>query len=105
MLRRLIVDKGSWFVFLMPITAFLAGCSDTSSVMAPSPDLGSSTAPMSVAAPVSVKGNMAQTGAVTANGWYEEEEIYYIAGGIEEGVTSRGNNQIYLIGGDRLYQA
>jgi hypothetical protein len=44
-------------------------------------------------------------GAVVANGWYEEDEIYYIAGGIEEGVTERGENQIYLIGGDRVWQA
>jgi len=44
-------------------------------------------------------------GVTTANGWYEGEEIYYIDGGIEEGVTERGENQIYLIGGDRAYQA
>src|SRR5210317_2285752 len=44
-------------------------------------------------------------GATTANGWYEEEEIYYILGGVEEGVTERGFNQLYLIGGDRAYQA
>ena len=45
------------------------------------------------------------TGVITANGWYEGEEIYYIDQGVEEGVTERGNNQIYLIGGNRLYQA
>jgi hypothetical protein len=44
-------------------------------------------------------------GATTANGWYEGEEIYYILGGVEEGVTERGFNQLYLIGGDRTYQA
>ena len=44
-------------------------------------------------------------GATTANGWYEGEEIYYILGGVEEGVTERGFNQLYLIGGDRAYQA
>jgi hypothetical protein len=44
-------------------------------------------------------------GVTTANGWYEGEEIYYIDGGVEEGVTERGENQIYLIGGDRAYQA
>jgi hypothetical protein len=44
-------------------------------------------------------------GVSTANGWYEGEEIYYIDAGIEEGVTERGENQIYLIGGDRTYQA
>ena len=44
-------------------------------------------------------------GATTANGWYEEEEIYYILRGVEEGVTERGENDLYLIGGDRAYQA
>ena len=44
-------------------------------------------------------------GVTTANGWYEGEEIYYIDAGIEEGVTERGKNQIYLIGGDRVWQA
>ena len=44
-------------------------------------------------------------GATTANGWYEGEEIYYVLGGVEEGVTQRGNNDLYLIGGDRAYQA
>jgi hypothetical protein len=41
----------------------------------------------------------------TVNGWYEGEEIYYIDQGLEEGVTERGVNDIYLIGGNRLYQA
>ena len=44
-------------------------------------------------------------GATTVNGWYEGEEIYYIDQGIEEGVTERGENDIYLIGGNRVYQA
>ncbi len=47
----------------------------------------------------------ASAGATTANGWYEGEEIYYIDHGPEEGVTERGVNQIYLIGGNRAYQA
>jgi len=47
----------------------------------------------------------AQAGVPTANGWYEEEEIYYILRGIEEGVTERGINQIYFVGGDRLHQS
>ena len=55
---------------------------------------------LSVAAPVAAK-----DGATTANGWYEGEEIYYILGGIEEGVTERGQNDLYLIGGDRAFQA
>jgi hypothetical protein len=47
----------------------------------------------------------ASAGVDTANGWYEGEEIYYINQGREEGVTERGQNDIYLIGGDRKYQA
>jgi hypothetical protein len=47
----------------------------------------------------------ARMGVSTANGWYEGEEIYYIDLGVEEGVTARGSNQIYLIGGNRMYQA
>lgn len=47
----------------------------------------------------------AEGGATTANGWYEEEEIYYVLGGVEEGVTERGENDLYLIGDDRKYQA
>lgn len=44
------------------------------------------------------------TGVMTANGWYEEEEIYYLLQGVEEGVTQRGENDLYLIGGDRAFQ-
>jgi hypothetical protein len=47
----------------------------------------------------------ASAGATTANGWYEGEEIYYILGGKEEGVTQRGENDLYVIGDDRAYQA
>jgi hypothetical protein len=47
----------------------------------------------------------ALAGATTANGWYEGEEIYYILGGVEEGVIARGQNDLYLIGGDRKFQA
>lgn len=47
----------------------------------------------------------ASAGATTANGWYEGEEIYYILRGVEEGVTQRGENDLYLIGGDRVFQA
>ena len=54
-----------------------------------------------IAAPVSAAPG---GGATTANGWYEGEEIYYILGGVEEGV-SRGENDLYLIGGDRAFQA
>lgn len=44
------------------------------------------------------------TGALTANGWYEGEEIYYLLLGVEN-VTERADNDLYLIGGDRAYQA
>jgi hypothetical protein len=46
----------------------------------------------------------ASAGATTANGWYEGEEIYYILSGEEDGVTQRGENDLYLIGGDRKFQ-
>jgi hypothetical protein len=44
-------------------------------------------------------------GVTTANGWYEGEEIYYIDQGMEVGVTERGENDLYLIEGDRMWQA
>ena len=47
----------------------------------------------------------ARGGATTANGWYEGEEIYYLLLGVEDGVTQRGENDLYLIGGDRVFQA
>ncbi len=46
----------------------------------------------------------ASAGVTTANGWYEGKEIYYIDHGPEK-VTERGDNQIYLIGDNRKYQA
>jgi hypothetical protein len=46
----------------------------------------------------------ARGGATTANGWYEGEEIYYLLLGVEEGVTQRGENDLYLIGDDRAFQ-
>ena len=52
-----------------------------------------------------ITGGQAIAGATTANGWYEEDEIYYVLGGIEGRVTERGDNQLYVIGGDRMYQA
>jgi hypothetical protein len=45
------------------------------------------------------------SGVSTANGWYQGEEIYYIDLGIEDGVTQRGENDIYVIGEPRKYQA
>lgn len=47
----------------------------------------------------------AAAGATTANGWYEGEEIYYLLLGVEEGVTERADNDLYIIGGDRAFQA
>lgn len=57
---------------------------------------------VAMAGPVSAAG-----GTVTANGWYEGEEIYYLlplTGGVEKGVTQRGENDLFLIGGDRAFQ-
>jgi hypothetical protein len=53
----------------------------------------------------SILGGQAFAGVITANGWYEEEEIYYILGGVESRFTELGDNQLYVIGGDRMYQA
>lgn len=50
-------------------------------------------------------GGQVFAGVTTSNGWYEGEEIYYILGGVEERFTELGDNQLYLIGGDRAYQA
>jgi hypothetical protein len=47
----------------------------------------------------------ARGGATTANGWYEGEEIYYLLLGVEDGVTQRGGNDLYLIGDNRKFQA
>jgi hypothetical protein len=48
----------------------------------------------------------AGTGVTVVNGWYEGEEIYYIDLGPEEGVSERGQNDIYVIGSTpRLHQA
>jgi hypothetical protein len=78
------------------VTTFvLAACADSRSVSSPEDGLDA-------LAFSRVPGN---TGVLTANGWYEEEEIYYIVGGIEEGVSRRGLNEIYFIGGDRAFQA
>jgi hypothetical protein len=52
-------------------------------------------------APAAARGG----GALTANGWYEGEEIYYLLLGTEEGVTQRGQNDLYLIGDNRAFQA
>ena len=49
--------------------------------------------------------SLAHAAKSTANGWYEGEEIYYIDQGLEKNTTERHKNQIYLIGGNRMYQA
>jgi hypothetical protein len=78
------------------VTTFVvAACADSRSISSPEDGLDA-------LAFSRMPGN---TGVVTANGWYEEEEIYYINGGVEEGVTRRGRNQLYFIGGDRAFQA
>lgn len=96
------MHRRPWQAFLIFVTFFAVGCSSSDSPTAP--DLGPGTTASSFES-ASVAASAAHAGVLTANGWYEEEEIYYIAGGIEEGVTSRGGNQIFLIGGDRAYQA
>jgi len=76
---------------------FIAACGD---VTGPELAVGSlAQADVVVLAPQGVGG-----GVLTANGWYEGEEIYYVLSGVEEGVTQRGQNDLYLIGGDRAYQ-
>jgi len=70
------------------------GCADNTSLTSPKANLTGTTAGSSLAKRISV-----------ANGWYEGSEIYYIDHGVEEGVTERGENDIYLIGGNRVYQA
>ncbi|MEX2182999.1 MAG: hypothetical protein WEC14_00985 [Chloroflexota bacterium] len=62
---------------------------------------------VAAAGPAAAAGKPAATGTITANGWYEGEEIYYLlplTGGIETGFTQRGQNDLYLIGGDRAFQ-
>ena len=47
----------------------------------------------------------ASAGVPTVNGWYEGEEVYYIDGGMEQGVSERGDNQLYFFGAPRKHQA
>jgi hypothetical protein len=86
---------------------FLIACDDSADITGPgAADLEPSAS--IVAPPQSVglaQGPPSNTGVLTANGWYEEEEIYYLLQGVEEGVTQRGENDLYLIGDDRAYQA
>jgi hypothetical protein len=88
------MNKHRFIVGVILSILLLAGCSNYDPITSPEPNLNSENGFSSLS-----------KGAFVANGWYEEEEIYYIAGGIEEGITERGENQIYLIGGDRVWQA
>lgn len=80
----------------------LVGCDRPGDLIGPEPEMSALAPAFAAAEPA---GPPTPPGAETANGWYEEEEIYYILGGVEEGVTQRGENDLYLIGGDRRYQA
>jgi len=86
----------SLIIFMVLIALVAAGCTD---IEGPAIDQGQQELEANLSA------RHGNTGALVVNGWYEEEEIYYIDGGIEEGVTERGENDIFLIGGPRLYQA
>jgi hypothetical protein len=44
----------------------------------------------------------ATAGKPVANGWYEEEEIYYIANGVEEGVTDAEKTTSISSGGSEV---
>ena len=48
---------------------------------------------------------LAFAGSSTANGWYEGKEIYYLDKGFEDNLHHREWADIYVIGGDRAYQA
>jgi hypothetical protein len=77
----------------LPMVLFMSGCEQDEQIN-----------PISKATDQEASLKSTGGGSTTANGWYEEEEIYYILGGVEE-VTERGKNDLYLIGGDRAYQA
>lgn len=83
------------FAILLLAAGTLVACSDVPTQPRPAADLDLPVAAARGGSP----------GVTTANGWYEGEEIYYILQGVEEGVTERGENDLYLIGGDRAYQA
>jgi hypothetical protein len=85
------------------LIAFVAvGCTD---IEGPGIDQDGQEVEATLSGHHDITGALVVKGALVVNGWYEEEEIYYIDGGIEEGVTERGENDIFLIGGPRLYQA
>lgn len=92
------MQETRWKLTLLLTGAVLAGCADGTAPLGPDPTQG-------LDAVASLNGSPPEdTGMLTANGWYEEEEIYYLLNGVEEGVTRRGQNDLYLIGGDRAFQ-
>jgi hypothetical protein len=97
------------FIFGIVAVSFLVlnGCSDTDPITGADQvqSISSGPSPLSKSSTTISSNTPEDTGVLTANGWYEEEEIYYILSGIEEGVTRRGQNELYIIGGDRKYQA
>ncbi|MGD8360445.1 MAG: hypothetical protein PVJ04_03365 [Gemmatimonadota bacterium] len=90
------------FITLAAGALFLMGCDNPGELTGPAADLGPAPGPALSADPMSPPPSR---GVVTANGWYAGEEIYYLDLGVEEGVTQRGENDLYLIGGNRAYQA
>ncbi len=89
MYRHILIFGIMFFVLIF------AGCVDNNQVTSPEADQNDE-------AGISA---FAKKGVIVVNGWYEEVEIYYIEGGVEEGVTQRGENDLYLIGGARAHQA
>jgi hypothetical protein len=87
--------KHRFFLSGILFILLLAGCLNP--ITGPEPNINSEKGTLSL--------SRGLKGASVANGWYEADEIYYIAGGIEERFTEQGENQIYLIGGDRVWQA
>jgi len=47
----------------------------------------------------------AAAGATSNNGWYNGEQIYYIDQGVEKTAERQHVSDIFLIGGNRVYQA
>lgn len=90
-------------IVLITVTALtmVAACDRAPEIAGPELDADLSVTPTLTMEP---QGPPTPPGAETANGWYEGEEIYYVLGGVED-VTERGENDLYLIGGDRAFQA
>jgi len=95
------LKKTSKFAFVIMSIVLVAACSEQDTI-SPQSSINTSLLQTNTSQANARMGD--QSGVTTANGWYEEEEIYYIDQGVEEGVTERGENDIYLIGGNRMYQ-